>query len=78
MGDAAAAATEASRIGGNIQNALSVTATPQVNNAQLAETLRLVNSIRAGLQGIGALVQHSSASVSRQMNRNFSDFGVKP
>jgi hypothetical protein len=78
MGKANAAATEADRVGQHIQQALSVTATPSVNNAQLAETLRLVNAIKAGLQGIGGMVQQATASVSRGMNRNFTDHGVAP
>jgi len=78
MGKANAAAAEADRLGQQIQDALSVKATPQVNNAQLAETLRLVNAIKAGLSGIGGAVQQANSSVSRSMNRNFADHGVKP
>jgi len=49
MGKANAAATEADGVGQQIQDALSVTATPQVNNAQLAETLRLGERDQGGL-----------------------------
>lgn len=78
MSSADAALQKAGSIGGEIVNALSVIARPQVDNASLQETLRLVNAIKAGLQGIGGLVQQASASVSRQMNRNFTDQGVTP
>ena len=77
-GKANAAATEAGRVGQQIRQALSVTATPSVNNAQLAETLRLVNAIKAGLAGVGDAVQTDHSSVSRSMNRNFTDQGVTP
>lgn len=78
MGKANAAATEADGVGQQIQDALSVTATPQVNNAQLVEILRLVNAIKAGLAGIGGSFQSSTTSLSREMNRNFTHQGVTP
>jgi hypothetical protein len=78
MSNATAAASEAQSVGQQIQQALSVSATPQVNLAQLQETLRLVTAIRAGLAGMGAAIQQAHASVSREMNRNFSDHGVTP
>ena len=78
MGDANAAATEASRIGDDIQNALNVSAKPNIDTTDLRTAFALVNGIKSGLQGIGGLVQTTSASVSRQMNRNFTDQGVTP
>jgi hypothetical protein len=84
MSAADAALPKAGAIGSDIANALSVTATPQVNNAQFAETLRLVDAIKAGLAGIGGIggiggaVHAANASVKRQMNRNFTDQGVTP
>ena len=57
MSSVNAAASEADAVGRQIQQALSVTATPQVNNAHLAETPKLVNAIQTGLPGIGGMVQ---------------------
>jgi hypothetical protein len=78
MSSADAAASEASRLGAEILHALSVSARPSVDNGSLRETLALVNAIRAGLQGIGAMAQQAHSSVSRQMRRNFADHGVSP
>lgn len=78
MSSASAAASEAATIGRQIEQALSVSARPHVDNGSLQETLRLVNAIKAGLAGIGGAIQQAHTSVSRQMNRNFTDHGVVP
>ena len=72
------AVADARTAGQEIQSALNVTATPNVDNAALRETLRLVNAIQVGLQGLGGAVQNAAQSVAKDLNRNFSDFGVKP
>jgi hypothetical protein len=78
MGDVNAATSEATSAGQQIQSALSVSATPMVNTAQLREAVALANQLKAALAGIGGAVQQAHASVSRQMNRNFTDQGVTP
>ncbi|MDO6964005.1 hypothetical protein [Rhizobium alvei] len=78
LGDAIAAAAQAGKIGEDITRGLTVSATPQVNNAQLQETLRLVNAIKAGLAVIGGSIAAAHQSVAREMNRNFSDHGIVP
>lgn len=55
-----------------------MSARPSVYNASLRETLALVNAIKSGLQGIGDKAQEGHSSVSRAMNRNFTDQGVVP
>lgn len=78
MGDVSAAAAEASTAGQQIQSALSVSATPMVNTAQLREAVALANQLKSALAGIGSAVQQASSSVFRRMNRNFTDQGVTP
>lgn len=70
--------SDARQAGQEIQSALNVTASPNVDNAALRETLRLVNAIREGLQGLGGAVQNATSSVASNLNRSYSDFGVKP
>ena len=72
------AVADAQNAGQQIQSALNVTATPNVDNAALRETLRLVNAIQAGLKGLGGAVQNATSSVANDLNRSYSDFGVKP
>lgn len=72
------AVADARNAGQEIQSALNVTATPNVDNAALRETLRLVNAIQAGLQGLGGAVQNATSSVANNLNRSYADFGVKP
>lgn len=78
MSNADAARQRAEAFGNDIANALAITAKPVVDLASLYETLRVVNAIKAGLAGIGGAVQQASSSMSRQMNRNFTDHGVIP
>lgn len=78
MGSADAALQRAGAIGSDIANALSVTARPIVDTAALERALHLANQLKATLAGIGTAVQSATSSVSRQMNRNFTDQGVTP
>jgi hypothetical protein len=78
MSSADAALQRAGTIGGDIVNALSVSARPHVDTATLEHALRLANQLKATLAGIGGAVQQAHAAVSRQMNRNFADHGVTP
>ena len=78
MGDANAAAAEADAIGRQIQDALGVSARPNVDTSALREALSLANQLKSVLAGIGPAAQAAHSAVSRQMNRNFADQGVTP
>jgi hypothetical protein len=78
MSAADAALQRAGTIGGNIVNALSVSARPHVDTATLERALSLANELKAALAGAGPAVQAAHNSVSRSMNRNFADHGVTP
>lgn len=78
MGDVNAATTEASSAAQQIQSALSVTATPMVNSSQIDAALQKARELAAILSGIPGKMQQANSSVSRQMNRNFTDQGVTP
>lgn len=78
MSSADAALQKAGLIGSDIINALSVSAKPVVDTAALERALQLANALKAALAGIGQGVQQATSSVSRQMNRNFTDQGVTP
>jgi hypothetical protein len=69
---------EAQQAGQQIQDALSVQATPNVNLAQLQAAVALANQLKSILAGIGGAVAAAKGSVSREMNRNFADHGVTP
>ena len=69
---------EAKQAGQDIQSALNVSATPQVNTAQLREAVALANQLKAALAGIGGAVAAAHSAVARKMNSNFSDHGVTP
>jgi len=78
LGDINAATTEATAAGQMIQSALSVSATPAVNTQQIDAALQKAQALVATLSRVGTLAQQANASVSRQMNRNFTDQGVTP
>ena len=78
MSSADAALQRAGTIGGDIVNALSVSARLHVNTATLERALSLANQLKAALSGIGPAVQPAHSSVSCAMNRNFTDQGVVP
>lgn len=69
---------EAQQAGQQIQTALSVQATPNVNTAEIQAALAMANQLRSVLAGIGAAAAAAKASVQREMNRNFADHGVTP
>lgn len=75
MSSADAALQRAGTIGGDIVNALSVSARPHVDTATLERALSLANQLNAALAGVGPAVQAAHSSVSRGMYRNFTDQG---
>lgn len=78
MSKADKARQTAEAFGNDIARALAVTATPLVNTAQLREAVALASQLKSLLSGIGPAIQQAGSSVSRQMNRNFTDHGVIP
>jgi hypothetical protein len=78
LGDASAAAAQAGKIGEDIARGLTVSARPSIDTASLEHALRVANSLKAALSGIGGAIQAAHQSVAREMNRNFSDHGVTP
>jgi hypothetical protein len=69
---------EAQQAGQQIQSALSVQATPQVNTAELQAAIAMARELKSILAGIGAAAAAAKATVQREMNRNFADHGVAP
>lgn len=68
-----AAVAEAKSAGTEIESALSVKATPQVDTTQLRELLALIDRARSGLLSLGRDVTAASANVGAELRRNFSD-----
>jgi hypothetical protein len=68
----------AKNAGAQIQDALSVTAKPSIDNTDLRETLSLVNAIKAGMSGLGNAAARANAAAEKEMHRNFADYGVSP
>lgn len=66
---------KAMQTGQGILDALSVTARPVVDLGPLQEANRLVQAIRAGLDGIGAAATRAQNNAGAEMRRNFSDRG---
>lgn len=69
---------QANDAGRQIQSALSVNATPSVDLSQIDTALQKARELAAILSGLPGKIQQATASVSRQMNRNFADHGVNP
>lgn len=76
--DYKASVNEAKDAGREIQSALSVQATPQINLAQLQQAIAMANQFVGILRQAGAAIGAAHASVAREMNRNFADHGVNP
>ncbi|PWE55440.1 hypothetical protein DEM27_15400 [Metarhizobium album] len=79
-----AAVDQAENAGSQIQQALSVTATPAVDTSALQEAVRLAQQFVATMKAAATVAANAadnvprtgSSSVSRQMNRNFTDHGT--
>lgn len=85
--------TEAQRVGQEVKDALSVTATPTIDTSSLEQALSLANQFKATLRELMANVNSVSAQSSSAMSaatqrarqqadaeirRSFSDYGVAP
>jgi len=77
MSGAKSAAVEADQAGRQIERALSVSATPQVDTSQIDAAIAKANTLTAALSRANASTRTANASFSREMNRNFTDHGVR-
>jgi hypothetical protein len=65
--------TEAATAGQEVQQSLSVTATPQVNLGPIQSLLSLIARARAELSSLGAAAEAAQANVGQELRRNFAD-----
>ncbi len=66
---------EARAAGQEIENSLSVTAKPSVDNSALQQTLGLIRAINSELRGVAAGMSQAKGKVGAEMRRNFADGG---
>lgn len=72
------ATSDASSAGQQIQSALSVSAKPTVDSSSIDAALAKAIQLKSTLAGVSSAAAAANASVSKSLNRSFSDHGVKP
>lgn len=72
------AVDNATRVGRDMQDALSVTARPNVDSSSIDAAIAKARQLLGLFQQVGEASRNAESSVNREMNRSFSDQGVMP